>query len=192
MTPPSQRSHTKALPSSTEDVVALGDDAIPFLQEKAVKGAECVGAQDPLLVLHWNDAALGTRSLSSLSFPLRAFRPWLLIACLCFAYHILAYSGSYCVQRCVHESGHPRDFSAPSAASAEPHESGRGFPVFVPRARRPPGRAARGDAAASMDASRGSQPCRYGRRCAFLCGGERRQTCTWCRRFQDARTRLCL
>ena len=52
-----------------EDVVALGDDAILFLQEKAVKGAECVGAQDPLLVLYWNDAALGTRSLSSLSFP---------------------------------------------------------------------------------------------------------------------------
>ncbi len=43
------------------DVAALGDGVVQLLEENAVTGvAEGVGAQNALLVLDWNDAALGT------------------------------------------------------------------------------------------------------------------------------------
>lgn len=127
MTPPSQRSRTSARPRSMLEVAELGDEAVPFLKENAVKGAECVGAQDPLLVLDWNDAALGTQSLlvpvtSVCAFFLTPDSGFRLHSCRC----------GYCAQRCVHQSGHPGDLSTPSATSAEPHESGGRIPVSVP------------------------------------------------------------
>lgn len=49
-------------PRSMSELVAMGEGAVPFLKENAVKGAQCIGAQEPLLWLEWNEEALGTRS----------------------------------------------------------------------------------------------------------------------------------
>jgi hypothetical protein len=46
-------------PSSMKELVAMGDGLKPFLKEHAMMGAKCVGAKDPLLVIDWNDAAIG-------------------------------------------------------------------------------------------------------------------------------------